>query len=235
MKQSSLQYERIKTFILDGIAEGDWESGNMIPSENQLAAKFSLSRMTVNRAIKELEADGIVERIQGKGTFVSNPKPLHSVLQIQGIDREVIARGGHYTCKILSLKEAKATNELGQLLEVPRGSSVWSSLILHLENDAPIQLEQRWVNPKISDNYLEQDFSMRTPHEFLMDVAPFTRGEHTMEACLVSGRVKRSLQLEPDEPCLLIHRRTWVRETVASYVKLFHPGFRFQLTTELKR
>jgi len=56
-----LQYKRIKTFILNGISDGDWEAGSRLPSENQLAERFSLSRMTVNRAIKELESERVVE------------------------------------------------------------------------------------------------------------------------------------------------------------------------------
>ena len=230
-----LQYERIKTFILDGIEDGEWPAGSLLPSENQLAEKFSLSRMTVNRAIKELESDGFVERVRGKGTFVSPPKPLTSVLKIQGIDQEIRTRGSVYACEVLSLKAVAATSQVSEQLQVVKDSHVYFSSIVHFENDTPIQLEQRWIRPNIAKHYLSQDFSTATPHDYLMSIAPFTHGEHSIEAVMPSVRIQQRLKLLPEEPVLLIHRRTWVGKVVASYVKLFHPGNRFQLVTQLSR
>lgn len=235
MAESALQYQRIKSFIQQGIDAGDWVSGTRIPSENQLAEQFSLSRMTVNRAIKELEADGVVERVQGKGTFVAPPKPLKSVLQIQGIDDEIRARGNQYSCRVLHLKATTANNELSERLQLAQGSQVWASSIVHFENEVPLQLEQRWVKPSIWKDYLDQDFTQQTPHSFLMNQAPFTCGQHTIEARQPNARVRKILDMKDNEACLLIHRRTWVGEMVASYVQLFHPGSRFQITTSMNR
>jgi GntR family histidine utilization transcriptional repressor len=235
MSQTTLQYERIKAFVLSGIEDSTWAPGARLPSENQLASQFSSSRMTANRAIKELEAEGVVERIQGKGTFVAPPRPLQSVLQIQGIDEEVRARGSEYSCRVIHLKATTATVGLGQKFQMSVGSKLFASSILHLENGAPVQLERRWVRPSIWHDFLEQDFSERTPHEYLMGRNPFTRGEHTIEARLPNSRDRRMLEMGPSDACLLIYRRTWVRRTVASYVQLLHPGNRFQLTTSMTR
>ncbi|MDB2686381.1 histidine utilization repressor [Mariniblastus sp.] len=230
-----LQYKRIKAYILDGIDGGDWPAGSLLPSENQLAEQFSLSRMTVNRAIKELESDGIVDRIQGKGTFVTPPRPLTSVLKIQGINQEIIARGGVYSCQVLGLKSVEAPAEVAEKLGVKNNTKVFFSCILHIENGTPIQLAQRWLIPSLAPEYLQQNFQNQTPHEFLMSVAPFTHGEHSIEACMPGAIIRRRLQLRADEPTLLIHRRTWVQKKPATYVKLYHPGNRFQITTQLTR
>lgn len=230
-----LQYKRIKTFILNGISDGDWEAGSRLPSENQLAERFSLSRMTVNRAIKELESERVVERVQGKGTFVAPPKPLTSVLRIQGIDKEIVARGNDYSCEVLALKAVSATAGVATQLDINKDAEVFFSSIVHFENEMPIQLEQRWLLPSLATEYLEQDFSIKTPHEYLMGIAPFTHGEHKIEACMPGIRIQRRLEISPQEPALLIHRRTWVRKTVVAYVKLYHPGNSFQITTQLSR
>lgn len=242
MNQPTLQYQRIKTFIVDGIDDGQWKVGARLPSENELASEFSLSRMTVNRALKELEADGVVERVQGKGTFVAPPRPLRSVLKIQGIDDEIRARGNEYRCRVLHLKSVAigkhprgATRHLVEALGIRPGASLFTSTVLHLENEQPIQLEQRWVKPAIWPDYLEQDFTLATPHQYLMAKSPFSRGQHTIEACLPTVKVRNWLQMSESEACLLIHRQTWVGSEPASYVKLYHPGSRFQLTTSLTR
>jgi len=232
---STLQYQKIKTFILDGISGGQWQSGSRLPSENQLADQFSLSRMTVNRAIKELESAGIVERIQGKGTFVAPPRPLTSVLKIQGIDQEIIARGSVYCCEVVELKSVAAPADVATMLGVEPDAELFYSSIIHFENKTPIQLAQRWLLPWLAPEFLGQDFSDKTPHEYLMGVAPFTHGEHTIEACVPEVRIRRRLELAMDEPALLIHRRTWVKKKIGTYVKLYHPGNRFQITTQMSR
>ena len=232
---STLHYQQIKSFILEGIDDGQWTSGSRLPSENQLAQRFSFSRMTVNRAIKELESDGVVERVQGKGTFVAPPKPLTSVLKIQGIDKEIIARGGVYQSEVLALKAVAASVDVATALGVERGTQVFHSSIVHFENEKPIQLSQRWLLKWFAPEFLQQDFSNKTPHEYLMSIAPFTHGEHTIEACMPGARIRSRLRLSPEEPALLIHRRTWVSEKMATYVKLYHPGNRFQITTHILR
>ena len=191
--------------------------------------------MTVNRAIKELESDGVVERVQGRGTFVAPPKPLTSVLKIQGIDKEIIARGGVYNCDIVALKAVSAPVDVAERLEVERETELYFSSIVHFENETPIQFAQRWLMPWLAPDFLNQDFCDMTPHEYLMGVAPFTHGEHTIEACMPGSRIRKRLDLKVEEPALLIHRRTWVNDRIATYVKLYHPGNRFQITTEISR
>ena len=230
-----LQYKRIKTFILNGIVTGDWQPGSRLPSENQLAEQFSLSRMTVNRAIKELESDGVVSRVQGKGTFVAPPRPLTSVLKIQPIDQEILDRGSAYSCEVVAVKAVSATAGVARQLNIEKDTRVFFSSIVHFADEAPIQLEQRWILPSLAPEYLDQEFSSTTPHEYLMSIAPFTQGEHKIEACTPGTRIQRRLNLSPQEPALLIHRRTWVQEVLVTYVKLYHPGNSFQITNQLSR
>ena len=227
-----LQYERIKIHIREGIRAGMWSVGAQIPSENELAKEFSSSRMTANRAIKELTAEGLLERIQGKGTFVAASPSLQSVLKIQGIDQEVRARGNDYSSRVLELGTTVSDRCLAHAFGIPMGVKLFSSRILHFEESIPIQLEERWVNPKLVPRYIEQDFRKCTPHDYLMSIAPLTRGVHTIEACLPELRVARSLKMEKGAPCLLIYRQTWVDQTVASYAKLYHPGSIYQLRAD---
>ena len=234
MNKPVLRYERVKRYILDGIGRGQWQRGARIPSENELADRFSMSRMTVNRAINELAGEGVLDRIQGKGTFVARPRPLQSVLKIQAIDDEIRMRGNEYSCRLLGLGQEEVAAAIGGQMQLPTGSRVFCSTIVHLENDLPVQLEQRWVNPVVAADYLKQDFVRMTPHRYLTQLAPFTSGEHTVEAWMPDSRTRRWLKMKAGEPCLLIHRRTWVRQTVASYVRLTHPGTRYQLNTQLQ-
>lgn len=233
MSQSALHYERVKSYILSGIHAGDWCVGAKIPSENELANQFSFSRMTVNRAVKELEHEGFLERIQGKGTFVSQPRPLHSVLEIRSIAEEIRARGNDYTCRVIKLERDTRNVNIRSEMQLPDRAKLFYSSVVHLENSVPVQLEQRWVNPAIAPSYLKQNFLQLTPHDYLMSVAMFTHAQHRIEATLPSGQTRRTLKMESGEPCLLIHRQTWIDKTVATFAHLHHPGSRFQISSEM--
>ncbi|NCW44999.1 MAG: GntR family transcriptional regulator, partial [Gemmatimonadaceae bacterium] len=64
-------YQRVKRYVLDRIQRGAWQEGDAIPGEEALAREFGVSRMTVNRALRELSDEQIVERVQGSGTYVA--------------------------------------------------------------------------------------------------------------------------------------------------------------------
>ncbi len=75
-------YVKIQNYILDKIQRGVYNTGDKIPSENELAQMFSVSRVTANAAIKELSIMGVVERIKGKGTFVCAPNSVPTVSKV---------------------------------------------------------------------------------------------------------------------------------------------------------
>ena len=79
-----------------------------IESEAELVAGLNVSRMTVNRALRELTAEGLLKRIQGRGTFVADRKPQAALLQIRSIAEEIRDRGGSYSCTVHLLQEEKA-------------------------------------------------------------------------------------------------------------------------------
>ncbi|NOR23780.1 MAG: GntR family transcriptional regulator, partial [Desulforhopalus sp.] len=95
IKSDSLPlYQQVKEHIVGKINGGVMQPGMRIESEAELVANLNVSRMTVNRALRELAAEGKINRIQGKGTFVAEKKPQSALLEIKSIDREIRERGG---------------------------------------------------------------------------------------------------------------------------------------------
>ena len=84
-------YRQVKDHILEGIRTGVLKPGMKIESENDLVKKLSVSRMTVNRALRELTAEGRLTRIQGSGTFIAQIKPQSALLEIRSIADEIKA------------------------------------------------------------------------------------------------------------------------------------------------
>jgi GntR family histidine utilization transcriptional repressor len=110
------------------------------------------------------------------------------------------------------------------------GDEVYHSILLHLENEIPIQIEDRMVDPRIAKDYLDQDFTKITPHVYLNDVAPISEAEHVIEAVLPEAEERRLLKIPAKEPCIRLHRRTWSDGRLVSCVDLTYPGSRYRLS-----
>lgn len=219
----------IKQFILNKIESGQWPQHAKVPSENELAEQFTVSRMTARRALQELTEQGVLVRSQGAGTFVATFKSQSSLLEIKNIAEEVQSRGHEYQAKQLVLESISVDEEIAILLACQPGDKVFYSEVLHLENNRPIQLEQRYVSSALVPNYLAQDFNQITPHEFLSSVAPLTEATHEIEAVLASESVCQQLNIDHHQPCLRVRRRTWARQGVVSVAILTSPGDKYRL------
>ncbi|HZZ94934.1 MAG TPA: histidine utilization repressor [Usitatibacter sp.] len=222
-------YARIKRHVVARIESGEWKVASRVPSENRLAAGFEVSRMTARRALLELVQEGFLVRSQGLGTFVADRKPVLSMLEVRNIAEEIAERGHKYRNRIVKLEEVAASETVAMYLGVAPGSKVFHSIIVHIDDDTPVQLEDRFTNPAIAPDYLEQDFARMTPNAYLSRVAPIEAVEHVIEAVLPTSVVARWLQVRAPEACLQINRRTWSRGHVASFARLLHPGSRYRL------
>jgi len=223
-------YKKIKDHILDRIATGVWQPSERVPSENELVKEFKVSRMTTNRALRELTDEGILERIAGVGTFVADLKAQSHPLEVHNIAEEIRNRGHAHTAFILTLQETPADEETARLLNIAPGTMVFHSVILHKEQNIPIQLEDRYVNAAIAPDYGRQDYTHITPYDYLMEIAPLQKAEHVVKAIIPSQDIRQQLHMSDQEPCLLIKRRTWTRGKVASSALLYHPGSRYELS-----
>lgn len=219
----------IKSALLDLIESGQMKPGDKMASENQLAQQFSVSRMTARRAITELVTEGILFRSQGLGSFVSDHRPMSSILNIRSIDEEILQRGHRYSTQVISVQKVSADEEQSALLGVNFAATVFKTQIVHLENNLPVQLEKRLVNPKWASEYLEQDFHSITTSRYLSLVAPLTEADHVVEAVIASKEICMLLQIEQSQPCLKISRRTFSAKGIVSFAHLYHPGNRYRI------
>ena len=223
----------IKQHICDNIESGNWQQHSKVPSENELALAFSVSRMTARRALQELTEQGLLVRTQGAGTFVATFKSQSSLLKIRNIADEISERGHRHTAKQLELKEVKVGKEVAILLDLTTSDTVYYSEVLHFENNEAIQLEQRFVNRQLVANYLQQDFTTITPHEYLSSEAPLTEATHEVEAILANTTICQLLNIDPAKPCLQVKRRTWSSQGVVSLATLTSPGHKYRLGSHL--
>jgi len=227
-------YRQVKEYIKARIDSGELGIGMRIASENELVTTLNVSRMTVNRALRELSAEGRLKRIQGRGTFVAEKKPQSTLLEIRSVAEEIRARGGCHSCTVHVLQEEKANPQLAANMELAPYTTVFHSIIVHKSHNVPIQLGCRYINPVIAPHYLEQDFTRFTASEYLLSVAPVSAIEHVVEALIPEPWIRQLLQINGSEPCLALHRKTWVDDKVATFSIFYYPGSRYTLGSKFR-
>ncbi|MBM3519989.1 MAG: histidine utilization repressor [Alphaproteobacteria bacterium] len=229
MSEAQPLYARVKSHIIGQIHSGAWAPGARVPSENELVESFGISRMTANRALRELTTEGFVARVPGVGTFVKEPPARSSLMELRNIAEEIAARGHRHTVRIDARGAVMATPALAEAFEFRAPQQLFHIRIVHEENGVPVQIEDRHVNPAVVPGFLAQDFSQTTPTAYLLASAPVDELEHTVEAVIPTAEQQKLLGIGSHEPCLALHRRSWSRGLVATVATLTYPASRYAL------
>ena len=224
------RYQQLKDLIIGRISSGELRPADRVPSENELVEAMNVSRMTANRALRELNDEGYVERVAGRGTFVSDFRARSHVLEVHNIADEITRRGHQHACEVIRQSLQHARGEIARALHIDQGVDVFHLLLVHFENGAPIQVEDRYVVADFAPNCLEQDFQSITPSAYLTAIAPLQEAEHVVRAAQPNAAVRQRLQMDDGEAALVVLRRTWSQGRPVTFARLHHPGSRYELT-----
>ena len=245
-------YQRIKNAILDNIHSGKWQAGNAISTEMALAEEFGVSRMTVNRALKELSEERVLERRQGSGTFVAQQQFNHTFVEVRNIAQDLKSANRDYQARVVSkrcitaamlndeLRRKFGLEKVVETSELKEGKSIDSEAavlyevkIIHFADGLPIQFEERWVDALKVPKFIEQDFSVVNTSDYLIAKSPLERGSYTIRALAAPDEIAVLLQIAPQSPTLVLRRQTYSAGQVLTFVKMWHAGERYQFSGEL--
>ena len=222
-------YRQIKQLIQQRIGSGEWPAGQKLPSENELVAALAVSRMTINRALRELTQEGLVQRVHGLGSFVAETPRHASLIELQDIALEIEQAGMRHRARVLEQQTLKVTEEIASRFETGDLGGVHYVRLVHFQDDTPIQLEARYVNPTAMPKFIEQDFTRITPTAYLLEQFKPDEMEHRVSAVMPDLPTRELLALQAGEPCLQLVRRTWRQQQVVTWVTLTYPGDRYEL------
>ena len=224
------RYRQVKALILRQISTGELKPRDRVPSEHELVDATGVSRMTANRALRELTDEGYVERIAGVGTFVADLKAQSHVLEVRNIADEIALRGHEHSAEVLERTRVSADAASAAALQVKPGDDLLHVRLVHAESGVPIQLEDRYVLPDFAPAFLDQDFTTTTPSAYLSGVSPLQEAEHVVRAAMPDDVTRETLGMGREEPCLVVNRRTWAHGRPVTLARLWHPGERFELS-----
>ncbi|QDL93876.1 UTRA domain-containing protein (plasmid) [Paroceanicella profunda] len=227
------RYEAVKAHITAGISSGLYPPGSRLPSEHALVEALSVSRMTVNRALRELARDGLVTRTQGVGSFVAEARALPSLAEVRDIRATIAERGGRHTCRTV-VAERRRAGEEAALLGLSPAEELLHVHLVHHEDGVPLQIERRFVRADFAPDLLEVDFSAEPMADYLQRFAPVSELEHVVEARLADAAEQRDLGLAPGAPVLRIRRRTWVGARIVTLGWFSQPGERYRVQVRIR-
>lgn len=250
-------YQRIKNAILENIHRGKWQAGEAISTEMALAEQFGVSRMTVNRALKELSEERVLERRQGSGTYVAQQQFNHTFVEVRNIAQDLKSANRDYRAQVvskriitaamlddrmrgkfniddasLSAKEKMDKNNNGGVNN-DNTPVLYEVKIIHFADNQPIQFEERWVDAIKVPKFIEQDFSIVNTSDYLIAKIPLERGSYTIRALAAPEEVANALQIKVQSPTLVLRRQTYSAGKVLTFVKMWHAGDRYQFSGEL--
>lgn len=229
-------YHQLKEILKENIEAGVWKPGDMIPSENQLMQDYNISRNTAKKAIETLVQEGVLNRIQGKGTFVSNPKFEQSLSGFYSFSKVIRERGMIPKDIIKSFQVTRVKQSIAKHLNLSEGDEVYELIRLRYVQDEPIIFETSYIPLKYFPNLTEEKLRKSSLYDLMQDEYSVfvVRAKEIFEPVLVRGYESQFLEVEEGFPALLLDRIAYdLNEQPVEFCRSIVRGDRCRFYTEL--
>lgn len=232
-------YYQLKGVVADDIGARGLKPGDRLPGDHDLCQTYDVSRTVVRQALSELEHEGVIERIKGRGTFVAQPRTSEGLVQsLTGLFEDVAARGGHLRSKVLRCEVVPADAAIASDLAIDEGTPVavlerlrfvddepWVWTVTHLPAYLVPALERHELSDVSLYAVLEEHYGVRL-HD----------GVRSVEASVASQPQARLLGIAEGDPVLVL--RSTSRRADGLPVETFvayHRGDRSRFEVALTR
>ncbi|MEW6226783.1 MAG: GntR family transcriptional regulator [Bacillota bacterium] len=229
-------YHQVKESLRERIEALEWPPGSRIPTEKELAAEYGVSQITVKQALARLATEGLVERYQGKGTFVSQPSVVQDILRLAGFSAGFARAGVEIETRLISAGVVAASEGIARRLQTSEGGSVIEVRRVRLTGGTPICLQTSYLSYTLCRPILDRDLSRESLFCLLTEVCnlDLVRAEESLSAVTVDDYEAKILLVAPGSPAFLVQRTTFDRNgTPVEFVKSILRGDKCRFTVTL--
>jgi GntR family transcriptional regulator len=227
MSGTLLKHRQIRNY-LRALATHELRVGDAIPSERELCERFSVARMTVRQAVDALVVEGILTRVQGKGTFVATPK-VDLQMRLTTFEEEMTRRGYRASSTVLAADVRVPPGDVADALGLDEGQHTYYLYRIRFADDEPLALEESWLPvalfPGLYDPAPPQSLYATLAERGL----PPDWGEDTIDADEVSRHEASQLGIDPERAVLRIARRTFSGTVATIYSRSVYRADRYTL------
>lgn len=229
--KSSISFQDVKVEARRKIATRQWPPGDLIPNEEDLALEFGCSRVTVNRALRELAESGLLDRRRKAGTRVVVNPIRKATLSIPITRHEIESRGHKYRYALLLRAVTAPPKPLARAWKLRDDINLLHLTSLHFADGQPFAFEDRWINTSVVKTALNADFTATNANEWLVQNAPFSHGDITFSSACADQAQSGHLKVTCGTALFVIERVTWDQKKPITSVRLHYaPGYQIRTT-----
>ena len=230
-------YIQIRESLRAEIMKGQLKRGEQLPSENELAARYNVSRMTMRQSIEDLVDEGLLYRRHGVGTFVAYPHLQRDHTRLTSFFDKAENEGVKVQAKLLSLEVIPATPKVAEALDIPAGSQVIRVKTLRYADGAPITVHDAHIPHKLFPNLVNENLEVQ--HLWtLFEKSGYRvrRAVQKLEAREASKEVAHLMKIKEGAPVLFKERTVYADDgTPIEFTYCYNRGDLYSLTVALER
>jgi GntR family transcriptional regulator len=231
-------YAQIKELLRSRILSGAYEPLSQMPSEHDLCGMFGVSRITIRQALGDLQKEGLLFKLHGKGTFVSKPKAFQNVTSLQGFAEAMSSMGHEILNQLRSFRTVKADRHIAERLNLAEGTEVVEIHRVRLLNRAPVSLEITWIPATLGKRLTQAALETRDIFLILENDCGISLGhaDVSIDSILADADTAGALRVDEGSPILRIERLTHDEAgQPIDYEYLYFRGDAFQYRLRIDR
>lgn len=232
-------YHQLKQVLLAEIERKHLGPGDRLPGDHELCATYDVSRTVVRQALAELESEGVIERVKGRGTFVAQPKTAEGLAQsLTGLYEDVAARGSHLRSDVLRLEVVPADDQVAADLKLTPGDPVIVLERLRYVDDEPWVYAVTQLPARLAPGLVDEDLTNQSLYALLEDKfgVRLVRGRRSIGAAVANAALARRLGVRRGAAILVLRSTSEGEDDrpVETFVA-YHRGDRSRFEVELTR
>lgn len=232
-------YIQLKAILLDSLKQNVWNAGDRIPSESQLCTMFDVSRTVIRRALDELEHEGRIKRIKGKGAFVTEPKISGGLAaKLTGFYDDMRSHGIVPVTHVLEHNVINVDKAMARRLDLSPGDQVHEIERLRFVVEEPLVLVRNFIPFKLCPKISNADLEVGSLYQFLeSEYGLFiARGSRAIEAVVAGKREAELLNVDEGKPLIRLESISYLDDgTPIEFFISYHRADRTQFEVELVR
>jgi GntR family transcriptional regulator len=231
-------YFQLKQILLAELADRELSPGDRLPGDHELCETYGVSRTVVRQALAELETEGVIERVKGRGTFVAPPRTTeHLVQSLTGLYEDVVSRGSKLRSDVRRQEVVPADGKIARQLQLVEGSDVLCIERLRFVDEEPWVLTTTYLPFEIAPGLLTDDLTHQSLYALLENTygVVLTHGRRAVEAAAAGEEVAAALALQPGEPVLVLRSASYAAERPVEVFVAYHRGDRSRFEVTLRR
>ena len=231
-------YYQLKQILLTDLRERGLVPGDRLPGDHELCHSYDVSRTVVRQALSELETEGVIERVKGRGTFVAQHKTAERLVQsLTGLYEDVAARGSHLRSEVRRLEVVPADQQIASELELQPGAPVIALERLRFVDDEPWVLVTTYLPYDVAPGLIEDDLREQSLYALLETkyAVELTHGRRGVEAATANPTLAKALAINTGDPVLVLRSTSQAGQRPVEMFVAYHRGDRSRFEVTLTR